>query len=648
MESIKTCNVCYLGYDTKDHAPRSLPCGHTICSSCLTGILNNPNLRKCPFDNIPFMPSPQNSLAFFPLTFVIMDLLEQRKNNTCRTHVDEKLKLICVTDQTKICSECAKHEYHKDHKIKKIKALKAQGAKVKRELQEALVKIKEYEQEKADDFEQIRKVFISAIDEQVKEVKNILAEKQFEWVQQVNHIFDADEKHDSESILGLKQQMSETIKNITHACQDENGDLMVLAKEENNNDKNIVKKLTEFLKEKSSRVKGKVFEMQKSLKEAFASCHTVMNSLQLSTQDVVKEIYSQSSQEEFIEVDKKLRSIKFMSHCDIGIDSGCLNISFKNTQQKELEINLDDFQAIKAIDIQLVRCDMLKNEPQPDVLSYIFHGLKKLVYLNASFEPQNFYNEGLLWLGNKVQNHVENLKGINLNLVNCKFDDESMQILCDMIFSKAKNLDSFALNLNSCQILDPDLEISVKSLKHVQKSLEIFALGLSDNKITSNGINQVFEFLKRMESLKELHLYLSRANITNESLTIFGEDVLPSLKGLENLALSFDKNEKISDEGFCVILKGLSNLKRLDLSLCGTQITDKAMEMFIGRVLPGLGSLEYLAFRSEGTLISKENLERIKQVSVALRRKEQVVKMEIERSRTQEIDPSFELEKDSC
>lgn len=137
MESIKICNVCYVDYDTSDHIPISLPCGHTLCSKCLKALLDSPTLRKCPFDKIAF-PHSQNSLAFFPQNYAIRDLLEQEHNNACRIHPTERLKLICLTENKKICSECAKNEEHLGHKIKKIKILKAQGAKVKEELQEIL------------------------------------------------------------------------------------------------------------------------------------------------------------------------------------------------------------------------------------------------------------------------------------------------------------------------------------------------------------------------------------------------------------------------------------------------------------------------------------------------------------------------------
>ena len=627
MESITTCQVCYLNYDTKDQTPRSLFCGHTICSKCLTSILNNPTLRKCPFDKIAFLPS-QNSLAAFPPNFAIRDVLEQRSHNTCKTHPSERLKFICLTDKTKICSECAKNEEHQGHKVKKIKALKAQGARVKEELQETLLNVKTYEQEKAKDFEHIKKVFIRAIGEKVKQFKNILAEKEFEWIQQVNNILDAEEKNDAEGIFAFKQQIDETIKNITDACQDENGDMMILDRETQNN-QSFTKRRTQFLKEKSSRMQNKVLEMQKSLQDSLGNSKIAINCLQLPIYDVLKEINSLKedkemlSEEELTKIHRKLRSIKFMSHCDLERHSSeRLNISFKHPQQKEIEINLADFQAAEKIKIELVRCDMLKNESHPDALSYIFHGLRKVVSLEVSFSPQNFNNEGLSWLGNIIQDHAYHLKRISLTFRGCKFDEKSMPILCDVIFSKTINLDSFCLILTSCQTTDADLKILTKSIQPVHKKLKSFALILlgNQNKITDDGIYQVLEIVKGIEALKVLQLAFDSEYITNESFKIFGQNVLPSLKSLDSLVLCF--NRIASDEEFCTILKNLPNLKLLHFRLIDSTVTDKAIEIFIEEALPRLTALGDLSLKVDRTRISKENLEKIQKISESLKEKQ--------------------------
>ena len=626
MESITTCKVCFLNYDSKDHTPRSLLCGHTICSTCLTGMLTNSALRKCPFDNHAFAPS-QNSLASFALNFIIMDMLEEKKNNTCKAHPGERLKLICLTDKIKICTECAKHENHKDHNIKKIKTLKAQGAKVKEELQQSLLNIKEYQLEKDKDCEQTRKVFIRTISEQFKEIKEILVEKEFELVQQANSLFDADKINDLQGTFAFTHQIDEVIKGITHACQDDNDDMMILDQEVNKNSQDSVNRRTQFLKEKSARVHNKVFEVQNSFREAVVNSKIVLNSLQLSTQELVKEIYSvqevseQLSQEELAKRHKKLKRVTFTSYFEVSETSGRLLIRARSPQLQEVAIDLDDLQAIEKVDIQIARYDTLRKDPIPNVLSYVFHGLKNLAELNVSFTFLNFSNESLWWLGDTIKNHIQNLKLIFLGFFGCKFNDDSMAILCQMMFEKTIDLQSFQLNLDSCQVIDADLKILVESLRPFHPNLSCFGISLENNPdLTSHGVSEIFKLIQSMEALTELQLNLRGLKISNESFKLFGEHALPSLRSLDSLSLWLT-GSSISDESIYLVLKNLPNVKRLTLDFSATLLTDKTLEMFIEEVFPRLKALEFFSFKFEGTKINTKNFDKIQKITEMFKNK---------------------------
>jgi len=131
----KICDVCSSPYDYHEHTPRILiTCGHTLCSACLVDIINNPTLRKCPFDSLDLNETPNsNSLDAFPINFALLALLEGKNKNICPTH-NEKLTIVCLEDKIKICSECALFGEHKGHKIRKRKASKAQGMKAKKDL----------------------------------------------------------------------------------------------------------------------------------------------------------------------------------------------------------------------------------------------------------------------------------------------------------------------------------------------------------------------------------------------------------------------------------------------------------------------------------------------------------------------------------
>jgi len=626
MESIKSCSVCFLSYDAKEHAPRVLPCGHTICSNCLQNLLNNPNFRKCPFDTLAF-PNSQNSLTSFPINFLVIGLLEQKNNTLCKAHLGEKLKLICLTENKKICCECAKDGEHRGHRIKKIKELRAQGVKVKGELQETLSKIEEYEQEKEEDCGQIRKVFISSIGGRVKELKNVLAEKEFEWLQQINNLFEAEKNTDSQSIFAIKQQMEENIKDIMHACNNDDADLTLLDKETING-QIIVKMQPQLIKDKSSRLCNKALSMQKSLQEALDKSLLTISSLYLQSDEFIKEIFSfsmsqQTNQPSEEELAKKFKSVTFKSYFDIKMTSKDLRISAESNNPKAVEINCADLQGIETVEIQLKRHDTRMKEPSPNVLSYIFHALQRLISLNISVDPQGFNNTSLAWLGDLIHNQANHLKYLELNLGSCNFNHDSMQVLCDKVLGNMKNLQALSLDLNSLRIDDTDLQTLAGSIRTFQGSLKTLTLELSNNtQITEYGMNEIFLAIQNMNGLKELALDLYSIKLTDRSLRIFGESVLPYLQNLESLRFCINEGE-ISDKDISPVLINLPNLKGLELDLSLTGITDKTLEVFIEEVLPArFGSLESLAFVARGTLVSNEKFQKLREISESFTGKE--------------------------
>ncbi len=129
----QTCGHCSQAYNTTDRIPRILNCAHTLCSLCLTKILNNtPGLRKCPFDSLAFSEA-QESLENFPLNVALLTLIEREKRNLCQVH-GEELTDICVRDRVEICPFCSLFGEHKGHSVKKLKELKAKGIQAKEDL----------------------------------------------------------------------------------------------------------------------------------------------------------------------------------------------------------------------------------------------------------------------------------------------------------------------------------------------------------------------------------------------------------------------------------------------------------------------------------------------------------------------------------
>lgn len=129
MESSLVCKVCLRAYDTKEHCPLSLPCGHTACTTCLkTLAANNDDSGKvtCPFDKAE---SPI-SLTNLPKNFALIDVIDATAREQpppkvaatqrrCSVHGDD-LHLYDVDCEQLVCRDCLSLEHH-GHKCMQIR-----------------------------------------------------------------------------------------------------------------------------------------------------------------------------------------------------------------------------------------------------------------------------------------------------------------------------------------------------------------------------------------------------------------------------------------------------------------------------------------------------------------------------------------------
>ncbi|XP_050736593.1 uncharacterized protein LOC127008518 isoform X2 [Eriocheir sinensis] len=72
------CPVCLTGYDETVRRPRSMPCGHTICSTCIDGIVDKGH-ATCPTCRIS-NAVPKGGQ--FPVNYIVEDLLWRLKDSS--------------------------------------------------------------------------------------------------------------------------------------------------------------------------------------------------------------------------------------------------------------------------------------------------------------------------------------------------------------------------------------------------------------------------------------------------------------------------------------------------------------------------------------------------------------------------------------
>ncbi|XP_069166431.1 uncharacterized protein [Procambarus clarkii] len=68
------CEVCLEDYDTEERRPRSLSCGHSLCTSCITETLMR-GVLKCPFCRKIHMPEVRLA-SNVPVNFIVDSVIQ--------------------------------------------------------------------------------------------------------------------------------------------------------------------------------------------------------------------------------------------------------------------------------------------------------------------------------------------------------------------------------------------------------------------------------------------------------------------------------------------------------------------------------------------------------------------------------------------
>ena len=106
-----TCGICFEEYDNLKSQPIILNCGHTICKTCLFGILNTHSNKKCPFDKGNLF---SNNINEYKINTPILEIVLEYKKSL---NIFSKFKNI-------ISFKTEEGKYKGEYKGKKIDKIK--------------------------------------------------------------------------------------------------------------------------------------------------------------------------------------------------------------------------------------------------------------------------------------------------------------------------------------------------------------------------------------------------------------------------------------------------------------------------------------------------------------------------------------------
>jgi len=183
------------------------------------------------------------------------------------------------------------------------------------------------------------------------------------------------------------------------------------------------------------------------------------------------------------------------------------------------------------------------------------------------------------------------LQGIKVNLSNCfLLSDNAISSFLQNLLKSKGGLKALNLGLDSTKINIQTLAF-LSNFIPTLTHLEELALSFRKTAISDPLIGPLFQ---KMEKLKKFELNLYHTNVTDDMLAAFVQNTLSHIKNLEDLALDFSspKNPRFTGAGISKIFIPMPNLKRLSLNL-GKVFTlkDEHLQALASKTLANLENL---------------------------------------------------------
>jgi len=277
------CPVCLVQFNRAENIPKIVPCGHTICSSCLSSIFAAKKERKCPLDRKSL--DAEITVETLPTNIILLQLLEAKPASEfeqCPVH-KEPAKMVCMTDKCLVCKYCGPKysETHKDHKLVHYNDVKQRVASKKQSLLQQLKgsddKPKDIKNKMIDGQSQLK----TEIEQKYTNIQILLAHKMKRILKQVDTFFTTEQSQLEEKMRGSALRKEEIRNNLALLNKNKtisNEVLEILAKEESQEEEIVDDNFGSYevlLQETSKKVKHELTELEQSVVKSSETLHSI-------------------------------------------------------------------------------------------------------------------------------------------------------------------------------------------------------------------------------------------------------------------------------------------------------------------------------------------------------------------------------------
>ena len=601
------CPTCHTEYNTLERLPKLLfKCGHTICLVCLSELVKSGGLRKCPFDDENF-ESNQNNADAFPMNFVLYHILEKKQQeDICKIH-NQRFRFICFTDKTRICEDCAFDGDHIGHNIRSVHSMKHENDEKTAKLTEAMGVFENHQKSINSNIERERKLMQENLKRKFSEIYLLLHHKEFELLCSIDRIIPTDDiKIDDNG--GIVPELIERMrKEIDYQTSIVEGNGFPKSLEDNNFD--------ELLKMRNSAgvnaSRDKVNETNERLKETLVQVFDEeKEALQKST--FILEEICMNEETKLNENDVKSSSpTKDLPSCLELLSPFCLRIREDSLiiapdSMKKVTIKFESLTPITKVEVILGNYAELSNNF--NIFYYLWNYLVNVTSVAILFDPASLSEDHINNILPKVLLKPGQIKDFAISIAGCDIGDTSIKLLFTQTMRKMEILESISLTFDNSRVTEESLNVFRQNVLPVAKNLRVLRIDLFDLQIYDNGIVSILKELP--ETVEELYLHLHNTLVESTTLDTLAKVMTTTLKNIKKLGLWLGKT-KVADSGLVSLFESMNGVQELKLNLASTSVTDKSINVLVEVLLAEGKSLESLILDLKETDVSEEVVRRV-------------------------------------
>ena len=539
------------------------------------------------------------------VNLVAKQLIEEKQTLRLCTQHDEKIRLLCFTDKSAICDDCALFGEHKGHDIKPMKTIQSQLDTKKKSLETALERFDRHYRDIDTILDETRASLVKAVKDQFADFEKILKRKESELLYEVNCFFDT-QKTQTSDILGVNSGVR---SNLTKKLLDYRDPfkyqrLFDLIEEDltfitSKFGGDSLRKHVQNLSQKFNKITG-------SFCGSLASQTLLVSQIDLPLKelsDASATLFKVHKQEAHSTTKSTIpNSFKAKTLLGFGKQDGCLGISVQDKDPEDFALDADDFKEMKKVRILINKYTF--SDQDINALYYVWSNVEDVSCLELICDPKGVSDNALLNIFPVIFWRTKELKHIKIHLNNCKVGDESIAFFMEKVLPKLSNLQSLDLSLCNTDITDKSISMLGRGNEAVIKPLEAFRLNLQGTKVTDEGLVHIFV---PMPGIKTLYLNLTETATGNKTLEALSKNSLAHAQGLESFAVHLSTT-KVTDQGAVKLFVNMQSIKEFVLDLSNTKITNKAVKSLGVNGIARMKSLTLFELRLDNTGITDNSV----------------------------------------